>query len=80
MWVWLKGLGGEGSDQVGDVELVSPAWWAGGGESQGVCHQMALGTQGQWRKAQCGGRYLFLCEKEVTGETFISLENTSSTH
>lgn len=74
MWVWLKGSGGEGSDQVGVVEPVSPAWWTGGSESQGGCTQMALGTQGRWRKAQCAGRYLFLCEKEVTGKTVISLE------
>ncbi|XP_044035256.1 polycystin-1 isoform X2 [Siniperca chuatsi] len=66
VWVWLKGSGGDGSDQVGDVEPVSPAWWAGGSESQGGCTQMALGTQGRWRKTQCAGRYLFLCEKEVT--------------
>lgn len=71
MWVWLKGLEGEGYGQVGDVQPVSPSWWARGSEIQGVCNQMALGTQGQWRKAQCAGRYLFLCEKEVTGETFI---------
>ncbi|XP_037611724.1 polycystin-1 [Sebastes umbrosus] len=64
VWVWLKRSGGEGTDQV--VESVSPAWWARGSESQGGCTQMALGTQGRWRKAQCAGRYLFLCEKEVT--------------
>lgn len=78
VWVWLKRSGGEGTDQV--VESVSPAWWAGGSESQGGCTQMALGTQGRWRKAQCAGRYLFLCEKEVTGKTFIPLENTRDTH
>lgn len=76
MWVWLKGSGGEGPDQVGVVEPVGPARWAGGSENQGVCTQMALGTPGQWRKAECDGRYLCLCEKEVTGNTFISLENT----
>ncbi len=80
MWVWLKGLWGEGTDQVEDVKPVSPAWWAGGSESHGVCNQMALGTQGQWRKAQCAEQYLFLCEKEVSGETFISLEKTRDTH
>ncbi|XP_070708244.1 polycystin-1 [Pempheris klunzingeri] len=66
VWVWLKGSGGEGSDHVGGEEPVRAAWWAGGRESQGVCSQMALGTQGLWRKAQCAGRYHFLCEKEVT--------------
>ncbi|XP_027144915.1 polycystin-1 [Larimichthys crocea] len=66
VWVWLKGSGGEGSDQVGLVEQVSPAWWTGGSESQGVCTQMTLGTQGRWRKAQCAGQYLFLCEKDIT--------------
>ncbi|KAG8008965.1 Polycystin-1, partial [Nibea albiflora] len=63
VWVWLKGSGGEGSDQVGVVER---AWWTGGSESQGVCTQMTLGTQGRWRKAQCAGQYLFLCEKDIT--------------
>ncbi|XP_049915502.1 polycystin-1 isoform X2 [Epinephelus moara] len=66
VWVWLKGSGEEGSDQVGVVEPVSPAWWTGGSESQRGCTQMALGTQGRWRKAQCAGRYLFFCGKEVT--------------
>ncbi|KAF1374215.1 hypothetical protein PFLUV_G00247310 [Perca fluviatilis] len=66
VWVWLKGSAGEGSVQVGVAEPVSPAWWTGASESQGGCPQMALGTQGQWRKAQCAGRYLFLCEKDVT--------------
>ncbi|TKS90159.1 Polycystin-1 [Collichthys lucidus] len=27
---------------------------------------MTLGTQGRWRKAQCAGQYLFLCEKDIT--------------
>ncbi|XP_070847293.1 polycystin-1 [Chaetodon trifascialis] len=66
VWVWLRGFSAEVSDQVGVVEPVNPAWWAGGSESQGVCTLMALGTLGRWRKAQCAGRYLFLCEKEVT--------------
>lgn len=67
--MWLKGSGGEWSDQVGAVEPVSAPWWAGGSESQGGCTQMALGTQGRWRKAPCAGGYLFLCEKDVTGKT-----------
>lgn len=75
MWVWLKGSGGEGSDQVGVVDQVSPAWWTGGSESQGVCTQMTLGTQGRWRKAQCAGQYLFLCEKDITGK-----KRTPKTH
>ncbi|XP_051273916.1 polycystin-1 isoform X2 [Dicentrarchus labrax] len=66
VWVWLKGSGGEGSDQFGVMEPVSPALWARGSESQGGCTQMALGTKGRWRKSQCAGRNLFLCEKEVT--------------
>ncbi|XP_029311858.1 polycystin-1 [Cottoperca gobio] len=65
VWVWLKGSGGEGSDQ--GVEPVSPL------ESPGGCPQTALGTQGRWRKAQCAGRYLFLCEKEET-ESFSSVD------
>ncbi|XP_054455423.1 polycystin-1 [Anoplopoma fimbria] len=64
VWIWLKRSEGGGSDQI--VEPVSPAWWAGGGESQGGCTQMALGTRGQWRKAQCVGQHRFLCEKKVT--------------
>ncbi|XP_030255555.1 polycystin-1 [Sparus aurata] len=65
-WVWLKGSSGDGSDKVGFMEPVSPAWWVGGSESQGVCTQKALGTLGQWRKSHCAGQYHFICEKEVT--------------
>ncbi len=68
MWIWLKGLGRDGSDQGGAVEPVSPAWYESS-ESEGVCPQMTLGTIGRWRKTQCAGRYLFLCEKLVTGKT-----------
>lgn len=50
------------------MEPVSPAWWVGGSESQGVCTQKALGTLGQWRKSHCAGQYHFICEKEVTGK------------
>ncbi|XP_034426558.1 polycystin-1 [Hippoglossus hippoglossus] len=64
VWVWLKGLRGEGSESAGAVEPVSPARWAGG--SEGGCTQMALGALGQWRRAQCAGRYLYLCEKGLT--------------
>lgn len=71
VWVWLKGSGGEGSHQAGVVESSSPAWWAGRSESSEGCTQMAFGTLGQWRRAQCAGRYHFLCEKEVTGEIFV---------
>ncbi|KAI3365437.1 hypothetical protein L3Q82_010525, partial [Scortum barcoo] len=74
VWVWLKGAGGEETEQVGDVELVSPKSWAGGRDSHKMCDQMALGTQGQWRKAQCAGQYLFLCEKEVT-ESLLSVDS-----
>ncbi|XP_038592316.1 polycystin-1 [Micropterus salmoides] len=66
VWVWLKGSDGEGSDQVGVLKPAGPSWWAGASESQAVCTQMALGTQKRWRKAQCAGRHLFLCEKDVT--------------
>lgn len=69
VWVWLKGSEGEGSDQAGVVEPVDAAWWAGVSQNRGVCTQMALGSQGQWRKVPCAGRHLFLCEKDVTGET-----------
>ncbi|XP_071319469.1 polycystin-1 [Trachinotus anak] len=64
VWIWLKGLGGEGSEQAGGVDLVSPAWWAGG--RGGGCTQMALGILGQWRKVHCAGQFFYLCEKEVT--------------
>ncbi|XP_032358090.1 polycystin-1 [Etheostoma spectabile] len=74
VWVWLKGSAGEGSVQVGVAEPVNPAWWTGASESQGGCSQMALGTQRQWRKAQCAGQYLFLCEKQVT-ESLPSVDN-----
>ncbi|XP_034415177.1 polycystin-1 [Cyclopterus lumpus] len=59
VWIWLKR-----SDQA--AEPVSPAWWAGGREGRGACAQMALGSRGRWRDAQCVGRHRFLCEKEVT--------------
>lgn len=68
MWVWLKVSGGDGSDQVRDVEPVGPTLWDKSSESHGGCTQMALNTLGQWRKAQCNGQYHFLCEKEVTGK------------
>ncbi|AWP17296.1 putative polycystin-1-like [Scophthalmus maximus] len=64
VWVWLKRLGGEGSEQAGAVKPGSPARWAGA--SEGGCTQMALGTLGHWRRAQCAGRSLYLCEKDVT--------------
>ncbi|XP_040885354.1 polycystin-1 [Toxotes jaculatrix] len=63
VWIWLKGLGGEGTEGAGAVEPVSPARWAEGAETG--CSQMALGTLGQQRRAQCAGRYFYLCEKEV---------------
>ncbi|KAK9530722.1 hypothetical protein VZT92_012210 [Zoarces viviparus] len=65
-WIWLKRSGGEESDPVS--EPVSPAW------SQGRCAQMALGTRGRWREAQCVGRHRFLCEAEVT-ESLPSVES-----
>ncbi|XP_039991901.1 polycystin-1 [Xiphias gladius] len=64
VWVWLKGSEGYLSEQAEVVEPVSPAWWAG--VSERGCTQMALGILGQWRRAQCAGRYFYLCEKEVT--------------
>ncbi|KAK1881223.1 Polycystin-1, partial [Dissostichus eleginoides] len=68
VWVWVKGSGGDGSDQKDVMEPVIPV------ESPGGCTQMALGTKGQRRKSQCAGRYLFLCEKEVT-ESFPSVDS-----
>ncbi|KAK5850448.1 hypothetical protein PBY51_001328 [Eleginops maclovinus] len=68
VWVWLKGSGGEGADQTGVMEPRIPE------DSPGGCTQMALGTLGQWRKTQCAGRYLFLCEKEVA-ESFQSVDS-----
>ncbi|XP_008289301.1 polycystin-1 [Stegastes partitus] len=64
VWVWLWGLGRDGPEQDEVVEPQSPGRWDGDG--QRVCSQMALGALGRRRKAQCAGRYLFLCEKEVT--------------
>ncbi|KAF3853208.1 hypothetical protein F7725_013896 [Dissostichus mawsoni] len=68
VWVWVKGSGGDGSDQKDVIEPVIPV------ESPGGCTQMALGTKGQRRKSQCAGQYLFLCEKEVT-ESFPSMDS-----
>ncbi|XP_054860443.1 polycystin-1 isoform X2 [Amphiprion ocellaris] len=61
VWVWIQRLEGERPEQDGVVE---PQRWDRG--SQKVCSQMALGTLGRWRKAQCAGRYLFLCKKEIS--------------
>ncbi|XP_069373627.1 polycystin-1 isoform X2 [Paralichthys olivaceus] len=61
VWVWMRG---EGSEKAGVVEPVSPARWAGGSERG--CTQIALGSMRQWRRAQCAGRYLYLCEKGLT--------------
>ncbi|XP_058477572.1 polycystin-1 isoform X2 [Solea solea] len=65
-WVWLKGWGGERSEEEeeGVEESVSPSWWTEGHESG--CPQMAVGTPGQWRRAPCAGRYFYLCEKDIT--------------
>lgn len=68
VWVWVKESAG-GSDQTGIVDAVNGAWWTGGSKSEGECPQLALGSPEQWRKAPCDARYLFLCEKDVTGKT-----------
>lgn len=57
--------------QGGLVEPVSPDWWSGDSEGQGLCAQMALGTRGQWRRTSCAGQHRFLCERQVTGKTNI---------
>uniref|UniRef100_UPI0037E95008 polycystin-1 n=1 Tax=Semicossyphus pulcher TaxID=241346 RepID=UPI0037E95008 len=74
VWVWLKGSGRVVSDQVGDVEPQRPARRARDSVTQRLCTQMALGTQGGWRKTQCTGRFLYLCEKEVS-EPLLSGDN-----
>lgn len=70
VWIWVK-ESYDGSQQAGVMDPVGSSWWDRGGESQGGCVQMALGTPGQWRKAPCSGRYLFLCENDVTGKILI---------
>ncbi|XP_063338226.1 polycystin-1 [Pelmatolapia mariae] len=60
VWVWLQD-----SDQEGVVQPQSPIWWDKDDDSPGECTQMALGTLGRWRKAQCAGQYHFICEMEV---------------
>ncbi|XP_069012250.1 polycystin-1 [Embiotoca jacksoni] len=72
VWVWLQGSGGEAPDRVGEVKPPSAAWQDR--DSQGGCTQMDLGTRGRRRTAQCGGRYHFLCEKEVT-ESLPSIDS-----
>ncbi|CAB1455219.1 unnamed protein product [Pleuronectes platessa] len=54
VWVWLKGLRGEGSEQAGVVEPVSPARWAGGkalppmdSYLTGLVHMSGIYTQTQ---------------------------------
>ena len=62
---------------LGVVEPLSPARWAGG--SEGGCTQMALGALGQWRRAQCAGRYFYLCEKGLTGKILeFNVQHTQS--
>lgn len=75
MWVWLQD-----SDQEGVVQSQSPIWQDKDDDSPGECTQMALGTLGRWRKAQCAGQYHFICEMEVNGEIFVSLKDTRNTH
>ncbi|XP_056152724.1 polycystin-1 [Lampris incognitus] len=74
MWIWLGGTGEGGPQQVGTLRPVHPGWWDGGGESQGFCIQMTLGTMGQWRRARCDGEYFFLCQKEIA----VSLPSVDS--
>lgn len=64
VWIWVKESGHEMMDPVGF------SWRERGGENQEECVQMALGTPGQWRKAPCSGRYLFLCENDVTSKIY----------
>lgn len=70
VWIWVK-ESDRGSQQAGVMDPAGSSWWDRGGESQGGCVQMALGTPGQWRKAPCSGRYPFLCENDVTGKILI---------
>ncbi|XP_022598094.1 polycystin-1-like [Seriola dumerili] len=74
VWVWLKGFEGERPEQAGVVEPVSPAWLAGGKGGESGCTQMALGIRGQRRRADCAGRFLYLCDKEVT-EALASVDS-----
>lgn len=66
MWVWMKGSSENESGGMSDVDPGRDAHWAERG-----CLQMALGTQGQWRRAPCTGRHPALCEKGVSGETEV---------
>lgn len=70
VWIWVK-ESDDGSQQAGVMDPAGSSWWDRGGESQGECVQMALGTPGQWRKAPCSGRYLFICENDVTSKLLI---------
>lgn len=66
VWVWVKRKA-DGSEQAVDTDPVGSSRWPKSGTSHGGCVQMALGTPGQWRKAPCSGRHVFLCENTVTG-------------
>ncbi|CAJ1081176.1 polycystin-1 [Xyrichtys novacula] len=61
VWVWLKGSEEADSDQAKDIE----SWETTASVAQMLCAQMALGIQGEWRKAPCSEQHLYLCEREV---------------
>lgn len=58
----------DGSEQAGFMEFVGSSWWPKDDKTHPGCVQMALGTPGQWRKAPCSGRCIFLCENAVTSK------------
>ncbi|XP_075313535.1 polycystin-1 [Odontesthes bonariensis] len=69
VWVWLRGLGGEGPDHFGIMEPLNHH-----SASQGLCPQMALGTPGKWRRVQCAGRHSFICKNQLI-DSLPSIDN-----
>ncbi|XP_028331530.1 polycystin-1 [Gouania willdenowi] len=65
-WVWLKEMGAESSEQGDVLQTESSIMFDQGYQNERMCAQMALGIVGRWRKAQCDGKFLYICEMKVT--------------
>uniref|UniRef100_A0A8C5HEK2 C-type lectin domain-containing protein n=1 Tax=Gouania willdenowi TaxID=441366 RepID=A0A8C5HEK2_GOUWI len=67
-WVWLKEMGAESSEQGDVLQTESSIMFDQGYQNERMCAQMALGIVGRWRKAQCDGKFLYICEMKVTSK------------
>ncbi|XP_037547532.1 LOW QUALITY PROTEIN: polycystin-1 [Nematolebias whitei] len=73
-WIWLNASWVKESNPLGLPEPQTSSWWGRDGANQGLCPQMALGTPGRWRRAQCAEHYRFMCENQAAG-LLPSLDN-----